>query len=68
MHWKNMFPDWEELAPGTWSGYGEIIHYESKDFRGREIEVGLYREPDDGSYTLQIFCNDDVVFCENVYA
>lgn len=28
---------------------------------GRVIEIGVYREPDDGSYTLQIFDNDDVV-------
>ena len=33
---------------------------------GRVIEIGVYREPDDGSYTLQIFDNDDVVVCTTI--
>lgn len=32
----------------------------------RKIEIGLYVEPDDGSYTLHIFDNDDVVLCQTV--
>ena len=65
MHWKTMFPDYEEIRPGNWSEYGEVLQYE-KEGRNCEIEVGLYREPDDGSYTIQIFCNDDVILCENM--
>ena len=32
----------------------------------REIEIGLYREPDDGSYTLHVFDNDDVIICKTI--
>lgn len=71
-YWKNLFPDWDELEPGDWSAHGTIIQYDS-DGKGMELEIGLYREPLDsgeyaGTYTLQIFDGDDVVFCRKVDA
>ena len=63
---KDLFPDWEELEPGTWSEHGMFIQYgkDKRDF----IEIRLYREPKDDSeysatYTLQGFDGDDVIFC-----
>ena len=61
---KELFPDWNRLKKGEWSRHGRIID----TVNGRKIEIGLYREPADteynGTLTLQIFCNDDVVVCE----
>lgn len=65
---KKMFPDWNRIKPGNWSNYGRILEYGA----GHYIEIGLYREPLDvdseyaGSYTLQIFDGDDVIFCSMV--
>ena len=66
---KKMFPDWEKLQPTDWSEHGIFLQYgnDDRDF----IEVGLYREPMDGgeyegTYTLQIFDGDDVIFCSMV--
>lgn len=61
------FPDWQEIRPGSWSGYGKILTYEE----GCKVEVGLYREPMDGgeyagTYTLQVYNRDDVIFCSKV--
>lgn len=52
-----------ETEPGNWCvpAFDNTFLY-----NGRVIEVGLYREPDDGSYTLQVFSGDDVIFCEAV--
>ena len=33
---------------------------------GRELEIGMYVEPDDGTYTLHIFDNDDVILCQTI--
>ena len=64
---KEMFPDWEEIEYGNWSKHGKILEYKP----GRYLEIGLYREPIDGTeydgtYTLQIFDGDDVIFCHEV--
>lgn len=61
------FPDWKELQPGNWSEYGKFLTYED----GCKVEVGLYREPMDGgeyagTYTLQIYNCNDVIFCSKV--
>jgi len=64
---KEMFPDWESIKPGDWSKYGKILYYGLGHF----IEIGLYKEPMEneeyaGTYTLQIFDGDDVIFCAKV--
>lgn len=76
---KEMFPDWADIKPGSWSEFGKILDYGL----GHSIEIGLYREPIgelgrvatdeeaedciyDGRYTLQIFDGDDVIFCADV--
>ena len=64
------FSDWKELEPGNWSAHSIFFQYgeEGED----SIEVGLYREPLDedkeiaGTYTLQGFDGDDVIFCHTV--
>ena len=33
---------------------------------GGELEIGMYVEPDDGTYTLHIFDNDDVILCQTI--
>ena len=63
---KELYPDWNKLEKGSWSEHGRII--EAAD--GTKIEIGLYREPADteynGTLTFQIFCNDDVMVCQQV--
>lgn len=66
---KEMFPDWADMQPGSWSKNGKILQYgkDDNDF----VEIGLYREPmnneeDAGRYTLQFFDGDEVIFCKNV--
>ena len=66
---KEMFPDWADMQPGSWSKNGKILRYgkDDNDF----VEIGLYREPMNneeyaGRYTLQIFDGDDVIFCKSV--
>jgi len=61
---KKMFPDWNEIKPGMWSAFTKIVKYK----KNRTLEIGLYREPMEndeyaGTLTLQIFDNDDVIFC-----
>ena len=63
------FPDWASIKPGEWSQHGKIIPY-GKATNDR-VEIGLYREPLDGedyagTYTLQIFDGDNVIFCRKV--
>ena len=64
------FPDWKELEPGNWSAHSIFFQYGEDDIDS--IEVGLYREPLDedkeiaGTYTLQGFDGDDVIFCHTV--
>lgn len=55
------FPDWKEIEPGNWSKHPIILTYGCSPYE--YIEIGLYRELHDGSYTLQGFNGDDVVFC-----
>lgn len=62
-----MFPDWEKMEPGTWSEYGKLISYAG----GHVVEIGLFREPMEndeyaGTYTLQIYDGDEVIFCAKV--
>lgn len=68
-----VFPDWREMELGTWSKNGMVFNSD-----GVRIEIGLYREPKEseelaGTYTLQVFYNDDVMLCvtinpeENLY-
>ena len=64
---KKEFPDWKTMECGTWSQYGRIY-----DIDKRKYEIGLYREPMDddeyaGTYTLQIFDGDDVIYCAKVF-
>lgn len=64
---KTAFPDWNNIAPGEWSEHGSLLYYGPGHF----VEIGLYREPLDGdeyagSYTLQIFDGDEVIFCAKV--
>ncbi len=63
---KKLFPDWGSVKKGDWSKYGRIINAAGCD----KVEIGLYREPEgseyDGTLTLQVFVNDDVVVCEQV--
>ena len=59
---NEMFPDWKEIKLGEWSQNAKQIEYQP----GRWLEIGLYREPDDGTYTLQIFDVDDIIFCQTV--
>ena len=64
---KEMFPDWADMQPGSWSKNGKRLTYGEGHF----VEIGLYREPMDnteyaGRYTLQIFDGDEVIFCQDV--
>ena len=66
---KRQFPDWESIEPGHWSKHSIILTYGCSPYE--YIEIGLYREPMDsreyaGTYTLQGFNGDEVVFCEMV--
>ena len=61
---EDHFPDYEEIQPGNWSRNGRIIQYGPGDKDA--IEIGLYREPDDGSYTIHVFDRDDVIACHTV--
>ena len=61
---KKQFPDWEQMEKGTWSMHPIILTYGCSPYE--YIEIGLYREPDDGSYTLQGFNGDEVTFCVTV--
>ena len=66
---KDMFLDWKEMEPGTWSKCGKILKYGSED--NDYIEIGLYREPIENEiyserYTLQIFNGDDIIFCADI--
>lgn len=68
---KDMFPDWETIEPGNWSVNGCALHYGEAEDSGREIYIGLYREPLDGdeyagTYTLEILDGDEVIFCQKV--
>ena len=63
---KKQFPDWKEMKPGEWSKHPIILTYGCSPYE--RIEIGLYREPEDneeyaGTYTLQGFNGDEVVFC-----
>lgn len=59
---QEMFPDWRELEPGEWSKNGRLIEYTPNRF----LEIGLHREPEGDEYTLHVFDNDDVIFCQEV--
>jgi len=52
------------MEKGTWSKHPIILTYGCSPYEF--IEIGLYREPDDGSYTLQGFNGDEVTFCVTV--
>lgn len=62
--WQEFFPDWESIEKGCWSANNVMIRINDTT----EMEIGLYREPDENeeykdTYTLQVFVNDDVVAC-----
>ncbi len=65
---KQMFPDCATLPRGEWSKHGHIITTTEND----KVEIGLYRagetgDPNtDGTLTLQILINDDVILCQQV--
>lgn len=63
------FPDWEQMKKGTWSKHPIILTYGRST--NEYIEIGLYREPEsnidyDGTYTLQGFNGDEVLFSVTV--
>lgn len=63
------FPDWEQMKKGTWSKHPIILTYGCSPYE--YIEIGLYKEPDsnadyDGTYTLQGFNGDEVLFSVTV--
>lgn len=65
---KEMFPDWDRIPPGEWSS----VYFKLEYLPNRFFEFGLYREPIDsgeyaGTYTLQAFDGDSVIFCETVF-
>ena len=52
------------VQPGSW-----CIPLFPNAFRtpeGRSLEIGLYREPDDGSYTLKCVNNEGTVLCGKI--
>lgn len=60
------FPGAEKTLPGEWCENSFTVRCEESN-----VEIGVYREPNDGgeyagTLTLQIFCNDDVIFCERI--
>ena len=60
---REFFPDWASVPPGEWSDYGKRLCYAEGHF----IEIGLFHEPIDGdmysgTYSLQLFDGDDVLF------
>lgn len=62
---KKQFKDWKTMKPGEWSNHPIVLHYGCSPYE--YIEIGLYREPEDndeyaGTYTLQGFNGDDVLF------
>ena len=69
MNIRECFPDWEEMKCGEWSKHGKTIRYGSGEWDF--IEIGLYKEPSDGSetsesYTLHIFNGEEVAVCQTV--
>ena len=67
----SQFPDWYRMKGGDWSEHPIIIRYGKSG--NNYIEIGLYREPEDdldedikGTYTLQGFDGDEVIFCHTV--
>lgn len=57
------FPDWNAIKPGDWSATPVVLQYA----RNRKpLEIGLYREPITGEYSLQVFSGDTVLFRETV--
>lgn len=52
------------VKPGNWCIPLVDNVFDAQD--GGLIEIGVYREPDDGSYILQIFYNDDVIVCMTI--
>lgn len=66
---KEVFKDWENIQYGEWSKYAYTLKYHSSP--DRFIDIMLYREPMEnedyaGTYTLQVFVGDDVIFCQQV--
>lgn len=66
---KKQFPDWKSIRPGHWSRFPIILTYGCSPHE--YIEIGLYKKPMDneeyaGTYTLQGFNGDEVVFCVTV--
>ena len=61
---ESFFEDWKRVLPGNWSQCGGR-YVVSEDLA---IEIGLYREPKDGTeysknYTLQVFDGEEVPLC-----
>ena len=60
---RDLFPDFNDIAPGEWSKHARLIPCEN----GKTFELGLYREEaGEGTLTLQAFLGDDVILCETV--
>jgi hypothetical protein len=63
---RDLFPDFNDIAPGEWSKHARLIPCEN----GKTFELGLYREEAgteyEGTLTLQAFLGDDVILCETV--
>lgn len=66
---KEIFSDYAEMECGTWSEHDVWIKYGHE--RNEALDISLYREPMEneeyaGTYTLQVFDGDNVIFCKRV--
>lgn len=63
---KEYFKDWEKINYGEWSQYAFTLCLGDK-----YLDIMLYHEPLEnedyaGTYTIQAFIGDEVVFCYTV--
>lgn len=61
---NSLFPNWETTPKGEWCPPAQNNVFGNYEF-------GLYHEPDEnteyaGTYTLQLFCKDEVILCAMV--
>ena len=45
--------------------FDNVIEFKDQDGTDTSIETGVYKEDDD-SYSLQVFCIDDVILCKTI--
>ena len=66
---KEIFSDYAKMECGTWSEHDVWIKYGDKG--SESLNICLFREPMEnekyaGTYTLQVFDGDSVIFCKKV--